>query len=37
MLAAGGAVPLRLGGRVLRAETAVFAGLTLLQHAYGDM
>ena len=32
-----GAVPLQLGGRVLRAETAVFAGLTLLQHAYGDM
>ncbi len=32
-----GALPLRLGGRVLRAETAVFAGLTLLQHAYGDM
>jgi 16S rRNA (uracil1498-N3)-methyltransferase len=31
------ALPLRLGGRVLRAETAVFAGLTLLQHAYGDM
>jgi len=37
MLEARGAVPLRLGGRVLRAETAVFAGLTLLQHAYGDM
>lgn len=36
-LEAHGAVPLRLGGRVLRAETAVFAGLTLLQHAYGDM
>ena len=32
-----GAIALRLGGRVLRAETAVFAGLTLLQHAYGDM
>jgi 16S rRNA (uracil1498-N3)-methyltransferase len=36
-LEAHGASPLRLGGRVLRAETAVFAGLTLLQHAYGDM
>jgi 16S rRNA (uracil1498-N3)-methyltransferase len=29
--------PLRLGGRVLRAETAVLVGLTLLQHWYGDM
>lgn len=37
MLETHGALPLRLGGRVLRAETAVFAGLTLLQHAYGDM
>ncbi len=37
MLEARGALPLRLGGRVLRAETAVFSGLTLLQHAYGDM
>ncbi|MBW1906223.1 MAG: RNA methyltransferase, partial [Deltaproteobacteria bacterium] len=37
MLETRGALPLRLGGRVLRAETAVFAGLTLLQHAYGDM
>ena len=37
MLEARGALPLRFGGRVLRAETAVFAGLTLLQHAYGDM
>lgn len=37
LLEARGALPLRLGGRVLRAETAVFAGLTLLQHAYGDM
>lgn len=36
MLESRGALPLRLGGRVLRAETAVFAGLTLLQHAYGD-
>lgn len=32
-----GARPLRLGGRVLRAETAVFAGLTVLQHRLGDM
>jgi 16S rRNA (uracil1498-N3)-methyltransferase len=37
MLETRGALPLRLGGRVLRAETAVFAGLTLIQHAYGDM
>jgi len=37
MLEQHGALPLRLGGRVLRAETAVFAGLTLLQHTYGDM
>jgi len=37
MLEKRGALPLRLGGRVLRAETAVLAGLTLLQHAYGDM
>lgn len=37
MLASRGALPLRLGGRVLRAETAVFAGLTLLQHQHGDM
>ncbi len=32
-----GATPLRIGGRVLRAETAVLVGLTLLQHLYGDM
>lgn len=37
ILESRGAVPLCLGGRVLRAETAVFAGLALLQHAYGDM
>lgn len=37
LLEARGALPLRLGGRVLRAETAVFVGLALLQHAYGDM
>lgn len=32
-----GARSLRLGGRVLRAETAVIAGLAVLQHALGDM
>lgn len=32
-----GGVPLRLGARVLRAETAVFAGLAVLQHRLGDM
>jgi 16S rRNA (uracil1498-N3)-methyltransferase len=37
LLEARGALPLRVGGRVLRAETAVFVGLTLLQHTYGDM
>lgn len=29
--------PLRLGGRVLRAETAVLVGLTLTQHLLGDL
>jgi 16S rRNA (uracil1498-N3)-methyltransferase len=29
--------PLRLGGRVLRAETAVLVGLTVLQYALGDL
>ena len=28
---------LKLGGRVLRAETAVYAGLTIIQHLFGDM
>lgn len=28
---------IRLGGRVLRAETAVLVGLALLQHRYGDL
>ena len=37
LLQGRGSRPLRLGGRVLRAETAVLVGLTLLQHAYGDM
>ena len=36
-LDADGAVELALGGRVLRAETAVYAGLTVLQHRLGDM
>ncbi len=35
-LAARGAKPISLGARVLRAETAVFAGLTVLQHRLGD-
>ncbi len=37
LLVARGASPLRLGGRVLRAETAVFVGLTVLQYALGDL
>jgi 16S rRNA (uracil1498-N3)-methyltransferase len=37
LLEAHGARPLRLGGRVLRAETAVVAGLTALQLRFGDM
>jgi 16S rRNA (uracil1498-N3)-methyltransferase len=36
-LLAHGALGLRLGGRVLRAETAVFAGLSVLQHRLGDL
>lgn len=36
-LDAAGALPLRLGGRVLRSETAVVAGLTALQVLLGDM
>jgi 16S rRNA (uracil1498-N3)-methyltransferase len=32
-----GARPLRLGGRILRAETAVLVGLTVLQYALGDL
>jgi 16S rRNA (uracil1498-N3)-methyltransferase len=32
-----GARPLRLGGRVLRAETAVVVGLSVLQYALGDL
>lgn len=37
LLAGAGACWLRLGGRVLRAETAVFTGLVLLQHHLGDL
>jgi 16S rRNA (uracil1498-N3)-methyltransferase len=33
---AHGAAPLRIGPRVLRAETAVFAGLSILQYRFGD-
>jgi 16S rRNA (uracil1498-N3)-methyltransferase len=36
-LAAAGAQTLVLGSRVLRAETAVFAGLSVLQHRLGDL
>jgi 16S rRNA (uracil1498-N3)-methyltransferase len=36
-LAAKGATPLSWGARVLRAETAVFAGLAVLQHRLGDL
>jgi len=36
-LAACGATPLRLGGRVLRAETAALVGVALLQHHFGDL
>jgi 16S rRNA (uracil1498-N3)-methyltransferase len=32
-----GAYALRFGGRILRAETAVLVGITLLQHAYGGL
>jgi len=32
-----GATTLRLGSRILRAETAVFAGLSVLQHRLGDL
>jgi 16S rRNA (uracil1498-N3)-methyltransferase len=37
LLQEAGARPLALGGRILRAETAVVAGLTVLQYALGDM
>ncbi|MFI5302591.1 MAG: RsmE family RNA methyltransferase, partial [Polyangiales bacterium] len=37
LLEAQGARPLRLGGRVLRAETAVVVGLAALQLRFGDL
>ena len=37
LLQEAGAHPLALGGRILRAETAVITGLTVLQYALGDM
>jgi 16S rRNA (uracil1498-N3)-methyltransferase len=36
-LKTAGAAPLILGGRILRAETAVLAGLALIQYALGDL
>jgi hypothetical protein len=36
-LVEAGAKPLRLGGRVLRAETAVGVGLGVVQHHLGDL
>lgn len=36
-LGRAGATVLALGGRVLRAETAVFAGLAVVQHRLGDL
>jgi 16S rRNA (uracil1498-N3)-methyltransferase len=37
LLQQSGAEPLALGGRVLRAETAVIAGIFLVQYALGDL
>jgi len=37
LLQQSGAEPLALGGRVLRAETAVIAGVFLVQYALGDL
>ena len=37
MLRSVGAAMWRLGGRVMRAETASIAGLTVLQHRFGDL
>lgn len=37
LLTSAGATALALGTRVLRAETAVFAGLSVLQHRFGDL
>lgn len=36
-LVSHGSTPLRLGARVLRAETSALVGLALLQHLYGDI
>jgi 16S rRNA (uracil1498-N3)-methyltransferase len=36
-LLAGGAQPVRLGGRILRAETAAIVALTLAQYLWGDL
>lgn len=36
-IARSGALVLRLGTRILRAETAVFAGITIVQHRLGDL
>jgi 16S rRNA (uracil1498-N3)-methyltransferase len=37
LLRGAGASPLVLGGRVLRAETAVITGLAIVQHRFGDL
>jgi 16S rRNA (uracil1498-N3)-methyltransferase len=37
LLRAAGAAMWRLGGRVMRAETASIAGLAVLQHRFGDL
>jgi 16S rRNA (uracil1498-N3)-methyltransferase len=37
LLGARDAAPVRLGGRVLRAETAVLVGIAWLQQTYGDL
>jgi 16S rRNA (uracil1498-N3)-methyltransferase len=37
LLGARNAAPVRFGGRVLRAETAVLVGIAWLQHTYGDL
>lgn len=36
-LRAAGATPLHLGGRILRAETATLAAVTLVQYLWGDL
>jgi 16S rRNA (uracil1498-N3)-methyltransferase len=37
LLGARNAAPVRFGGRILRAETAVLVGIAWLQHTYGDL